>query len=213
MAQESSLPRAERARLEAVLDRVEDRLRDAEVGVHEIGRPASRDGIAAEGLHEVCSPVPLQPGRQQGIEEGLQHRKWHRADVIERPCHRHDASRADAAVRRLESDDAAQRGGNADRAARIGAQRAEAHVGGNGGRRSARRSTGNAIESPWIAYGPVVGHGRRSAEGELVEVQLAEYHGASLLQTGDDVRVLDGLDTSVGGGDVLVILPAMAGGG
>jgi sulfur-carrier protein len=28
----------------------------------------------------------------------------------------------------------------------------------------------------------------------------------------EDVRVLDGLDTSVGGGDVLVILPAMAGG-
>ena len=28
----------------------------------------------------------------------------------------------------------------------------------------------------------------------------------------EDVRVLDGLSTSVGGGDVLVILPAMAGG-
>ncbi|HEY8637746.1 MAG TPA: ubiquitin-like small modifier protein 1 [Solirubrobacteraceae bacterium] len=28
----------------------------------------------------------------------------------------------------------------------------------------------------------------------------------------EDVRVLDGLDTSVGEGDVLVILPAMAGG-
>jgi molybdopterin converting factor small subunit len=28
----------------------------------------------------------------------------------------------------------------------------------------------------------------------------------------EDVRVLDGLDTSVAGGDVLVILPAMAGG-
>ena len=29
----------------------------------------------------------------------------------------------------------------------------------------------------------------------------------------EDVRVLDGLDTAVGEGDVLVILPAMAGGG
>jgi molybdopterin converting factor small subunit len=28
----------------------------------------------------------------------------------------------------------------------------------------------------------------------------------------EDVRVLDGLDTAVGQGDVLVILPAMAGG-
>jgi molybdopterin converting factor small subunit len=31
--------------------------------------------------------------------------------------------------------------------------------------------------------------------------------------TDEDVRVLDGLETSVGEGDVLVILPAMAGGG
>jgi len=29
----------------------------------------------------------------------------------------------------------------------------------------------------------------------------------------EDVRVLDGLDTAVGAGDTLVILPAMAGGG
>jgi sulfur-carrier protein len=44
-----------------------------------------------------------------------------------------------------------------------------------------------------------------SAEGELnryVNVYLND----------EDVRVLDGLDTSVGDGDTLVILPAMAGG-
>jgi molybdopterin converting factor small subunit len=45
-----------------------------------------------------------------------------------------------------------------------------------------------------------------SADGELnryVNVYLND----------EDVRVLDGLDTSVGSGDTLVILPAMAGGG
>ncbi|MGI8802594.1 MAG: ubiquitin-like small modifier protein 1 [Solirubrobacteraceae bacterium] len=45
-----------------------------------------------------------------------------------------------------------------------------------------------------------------SAEGQLnryVNVYLND----------EDVRVLDGLDTNVGQGDVLVILPAMAGGG
>jgi sulfur-carrier protein len=45
-----------------------------------------------------------------------------------------------------------------------------------------------------------------SGEGELnryVNVYLND----------EDVRVLDGLDTAVGEGDVLVILPAMAGGG
>jgi molybdopterin synthase sulfur carrier subunit len=44
-----------------------------------------------------------------------------------------------------------------------------------------------------------------SAEGELnryVNVYLND----------EDVRVLDGLDTAVGEGDTLVILPAMAGG-
>ncbi len=44
-----------------------------------------------------------------------------------------------------------------------------------------------------------------SAEGELnryVNVYLND----------EDVRVLDGLDTTVGDGDTLVILPAMAGG-
>jgi molybdopterin converting factor small subunit len=44
-----------------------------------------------------------------------------------------------------------------------------------------------------------------SAEGELnryVNVYLND----------EDVRVLDGLDTAVGGSDTLVILPAMAGG-
>ena len=44
-----------------------------------------------------------------------------------------------------------------------------------------------------------------SADGELnryVNVYLND----------EDVRVLDGLDTSVGSGDTLVILPAMAGG-
>jgi molybdopterin synthase sulfur carrier subunit len=45
-----------------------------------------------------------------------------------------------------------------------------------------------------------------SAEGELnryVNVYLND----------EDVRVLDGLETAVGDGDTLVILPAMAGGG
>jgi MoaD family protein len=69
------------------------------------------------------------------------------------------------------------------------------------------------------------------AEGENVgDVlrSLAEQHPATSTQlfsdggelnryvnvylNDEDVRVLDGLDTPVGGGDVLVILPAMAGG-
>ena len=44
-----------------------------------------------------------------------------------------------------------------------------------------------------------------AADGEL-----NRYVNVSL--NDEDVRVLDGLDTSVGEGDTLVILPAMAGG-
>jgi len=42
------------------------------------------------------------------------------------------------------------------------------------------------------------------------EGQLNRYVNVYL--NDEDVRVLDGLDTAVGNGDVLVILPAMAGG-
>jgi molybdopterin converting factor small subunit len=42
------------------------------------------------------------------------------------------------------------------------------------------------------------------------EGQLNRYVNVYL--NDEDVRVLDGLDTSVGAGDTLVILPAMAGG-
>jgi sulfur-carrier protein len=51
-----------------------------------------------------------------------------------------------------------------------------------------------------------------ATEGQLFSAdgQLNRYVNVYL--NDEDVRVLDGLDTSVGEGDTLVILPAMAGG-
>ena len=74
----------------------------------------------------------------------------------------------------------------------------EAEVSVNGG------TVGAALQALAERY-PATREQLFSPEGELnryVNVYLND----------EDVRVLKGLDTPVGGGDVLVILPAMAGG-
>ena len=87
------------------------------------------------------------------------------------------------------------------------------------------------IKIPPVLRPSVGGEKEVTAGGDTIGAvlqSLAEQHPAtqSQLFSGDgqlnryvnvylndeDVRVLDGLDTGVGDGDVLVILPAMAGG-
>jgi molybdopterin converting factor small subunit len=87
------------------------------------------------------------------------------------------------------------------------------------------------IKIPPVLRASVGGEREVSAPGEKVGEVLAalvEAHPATASQlfatdgglnryvnvylNDEDVRVLDGLDTAVGEGDVLVILPAMAGG-
>jgi molybdopterin converting factor small subunit len=57
-----------------------------------------------------------------------------------------------------------------------------------------------------------VAHSHPDTEAQLFapDGQLNRYVNVYL--NDEDVRVLEGLDTSVGAGDTLVILPAMAGG-
>jgi len=69
------------------------------------------------------------------------------------------------------------------------------------------------------ADGANVGEVLRSLAGAhpATESQLFSEDGAlnryvNVYVNDEDVRVLDGLDTAVGDGDTLVILPAMAGG-
>jgi MoaD family protein len=87
------------------------------------------------------------------------------------------------------------------------------------------------IKIPPVLRASVGGEREVSAEGDNVGEllrSLVEAHPATATQLFDgegqlnryvnvylndeDVRVLDGLETAVGEGDVLVILPAMAGG-
>ena len=81
-----------------------------------------------------------------------------------------------------------------------------------------RPSTGGAKELQ--AEGGTVGDVLRSLADQhpATESQLFSEGGelnryVNVYLNDEDVRVLDGLDTEVGAGDTIVILPAMAGGG
>ena len=70
------------------------------------------------------------------------------------------------------------------------------------------------------ASGGSVGEGLRdlasshpATESKLFSADGALNRYVNVYLNDEDVRVLDGLDTSVGESDTLVILPAMAGGG
>jgi molybdopterin converting factor small subunit len=87
-----------------------------------------------------------------------------------------------------------------------------------------------AVRIPPTLRGEVGGARQVEADGgtvrELLEDLAARYPalGAQLLENGtvapfvnvylggEDVRTLDGLDTTVGSGQTLILLPAMAGG-
>ena len=80
-----------------------------------------------------------------------------------------------------------------------------------------RSSTGGEKEVP--AEGSSVGEVLRSLASQHPETERQLFgEGGELNRyvnvylNDEDVRVLDGLDTPVGDGDTLVILPAMAGG-
>ena len=79
-----------------------------------------------------------------------------------------------------------------------------ASVGGEKEVERLRRNVGDVLRDLASAH-PATQDQLFAADGELnryVNVYLND----------EDVRVLDGLDTAVGDGDTLVILPAMAGG-
>ena len=80
-----------------------------------------------------------------------------------------------------------------------------------------RPSTGGEKEVE--AAGDNVGDVLRSLAGQHPDTQAQLFAGGGELNryvnvylNDEDVRVLEGLDTAVGGSDVIVILPAMAGG-
>ena len=86
----------------------------------------------------------------------------------------------DRAVGRLQADDPAERGGLADRAAGVGADRPGRQAAGDGRGRAARGAAGHPPAVPGVEHRPVGGVLVRGAHRELVHVGLAEHPGAGV---------------------------------
>ena len=119
---------------------------------------------------------------------GVLHGPRERADLIERRAEGEQAVARDAAVGRLEADDAAERARLADRAAGVGAERDRRQAGRHRDRGAAARPARDAIQRPRIARHAerrVLG---RRAHRELVAVGLAEDDRAGRFQALDGRR-------------------------
>ena len=90
----------------------------------------------------------------------------------------------------LEADNPARGGRDADRASSVGADAGERHAGGDADRGPAARATRRPCHIVWVSCRSegriLVG----DAEGELVQVGLADKHGARTPQVCDNVCVL-----------------------
>ena len=123
---------------------------------------------------------------------------------IHRPAERHDTVCRQLAHRGFQADESARGGGDANRSARVGAHRGEAHPVGHRRRGSTGRSARRAAWIQRMAGGPerrvLVGR----AERELVQVGLADQHRAGLAQRRNRRRVAIGdvipADARGGGG-------------
>ena len=133
------------------------------------------------GSSTVVESQGSRPGDDRVEERAVPHGLRQRADLIEAGREGDDAVPRDGAVGRPEADDAAQRGGLLDRAARVRAERPGREAPGDGRRRASRGPAGHASRIPGVrrwAVGRVLG---RRAHGELVHVRLAEQGQAGRL--------------------------------
>ena len=102
--------------------------------------------------------------------------------MVEIPREREDAAHTDAPVGGLKSHHAAQRSGDADRAARVGAERRQRHAAGHRRRAAARGPARDAVRVPRVAAIPEVRVDVGHAQRDLVRVGLAEQNRARSLE-------------------------------
>ncbi len=114
------------------------------------------------------------------------------AAVIERGAAGDDAADGDEADGGFEADDSAPGGWDADAAAGVGAECAEGEVGRDGCAGAGGGAAADAVERPGIAGGAEVGDVAGAADGELVEVELADDDGSGEFEAADDVGVFGG---------------------
>ena len=128
------------------------------------------------GVHRVV------PGHRLVQQGGVEHGPAERARRVQAGRERHHPVPGRAAVGRLGADDAADRGGLADRAAGVGADGQRRLVGGDRGGGPAGRAAGDLGQVPRVVAGAVGGVLGGGAHGELVHVGLAEDDRAGLLE-------------------------------
>ena len=110
------------------------------------------------------------------------HRSRERPDVIEAFAKQKCAGARDPAVGRLQSEDAAERRGHADRSVGVRPQRQRHQARGHRGRRSTGRSARDPLRIVRIARGSVVRVLGGEAVGVLVHVERADGNRARMLQ-------------------------------
>ena len=104
------------------------------------------------------------------------------SNAIERRSKSDESIAGDAAIGGQNANHSAEAGGLADRAAGIGAERRDGHIGRHSCGRSTAGTARNALGIDRIAHRPVGGVFVRRAHGKLVAVELAEKHGAGRLK-------------------------------
>jgi hypothetical protein len=111
--------------------------------------------------------------------------------MVEGRRQREDAVERHEAERRLEPDDAAARGGDADRPAGVGAERGIGEAGGERGGRAAAGAARRPAGCDRVRDRPVMRVLRGDAIGELVQVRLADVREARRLEPRDGLRRTD----------------------
>ena len=154
-------------------------------------RPSSRSALgsstgcgwptAVESLGSRADHVAQQQRR-------VGHVARERARLVQRRGEGDHPVARDRPVRRLEPDDPAQRGGLADRAAGVGADRPRREPRRDGGGAAARRAARDARAVPRVEHRAVAGVLVGRAHRELVLVGLAEQRRAGVAQPRDGRR-------------------------
>ena len=133
-----------------------------------------------------------RPAQQRVEHDRIGDRRRQRADAVERRRERLHAVALDPRGGRLEPDDAAERRGHADRAGRVGADRARHDAGGHRDRRPRRGAARDPPRCARIARRAEVRVQAQARVRELAQVRLADAHHPGGRQPGDHRRVRAG---------------------
>ena len=152
-----------------------------------------RGGVGRQGRGHVglARIEAVAPSHDLERHRDVLHGAGHRPHVVDGRLEPEHAGVRDQAVGRHEPDDPAPRGGQADRAALIAAQRDVDHPAGHRRARARRRAAGDVLAVVRVERATVVPHSGEAgaAPRELLHLELAGDGGARVEQARDHGRV------------------------